>query len=62
MSCITILKSLPSDSIKKMKGSEVLVVEQGTNQSVCIRYIFNNTLSSSVTPNDKPVRKCESLN
>ncbi|KAL2093601.1 hypothetical protein ACEWY4_010913 [Coilia grayii] len=32
------------DSVKTMQGSEVFVLEQGTNKSVYIRYMFNNKL------------------
>lgn len=35
-------------SVRKMQGTEVNVVEKSTNQTVCIRYIFSNTLTSDV--------------
>ncbi|XP_076128027.1 interleukin-17 receptor A isoform X3 [Alosa pseudoharengus] len=45
----------PSDaSIKKMQGSEVTVLEKCTNQRICIRYIFNNTLTSNLNRIYKP--------
>ncbi|XP_062403098.1 interleukin-17 receptor A isoform X2 [Sardina pilchardus] len=45
----------PSDgSITKMQGSEVTVLEKCTNQTICIRYIFSNTLTSSVNGNHNP--------
>lgn len=39
-----------SGSIYTLKGTEVLVVEMSTNRSVCVRYIFNNTLSDTKNP------------
>ncbi|XP_052454420.1 interleukin-17 receptor A [Carassius gibelio] len=40
----------PDGSIYTLKGTEVLVVEMSTNRSVCVRYIFNNTLSDTKNP------------
>ncbi|KTG33319.1 hypothetical protein cypCar_00001426 [Cyprinus carpio] len=37
-------RQLPDSSIFTLKGTEVRVVEMSTNHSVCVRYIFCNTL------------------
>ncbi|KAF4095147.1 hypothetical protein G5714_024225 [Onychostoma macrolepis] len=41
-----IWRQLPDGNIFTLKGTEVLVVEMSTNHSICVRYIFLNTLSS----------------
>ncbi|XP_059392095.1 interleukin-17 receptor A [Carassius carassius] len=40
----------PDGSIYTLKGTEVLVVEMSTKRSICVRYIFNNTLSDTKNP------------
>uniref|UniRef100_A0A8C2DQ09 SEFIR domain-containing protein n=1 Tax=Cyprinus carpio TaxID=7962 RepID=A0A8C2DQ09_CYPCA len=41
---------LPDANIYTLKGTEVLVVEMSTNHSICVRYIFRNTLSDKLNP------------
>ncbi|XP_016117788.1 interleukin-17 receptor A-like [Sinocyclocheilus grahami] len=42
-------RQLPDGSIFTLKGTEVRVVEMFTNHSVCVRYIFCNTLRTKKT-------------
>ncbi|KAK7117645.1 hypothetical protein R3I94_023015 [Phoxinus phoxinus] len=41
---------LPDSGIFSLKGTEVRVVETATNHSVCVRYIFRNTLLETKNP------------